>query len=154
MIYFDLHGVISDLSTAVFGFKPVSWNYKIDGENLIDKVESDLNLLESCAPTEYYDIISELQFIFILSAQPEHWRVKSDNWLFNHFVPERVFRRYVNSPQEKLAILKPGDMLVEDFPFFKDYSQIILIDRPYNQNVKTDRRVKTPAELREYIFKC
>jgi hypothetical protein len=152
MIYFDLHGVISNLSKAVFGFEPPSWHYKIKNENLLDKVEADVNLLECCPPTEYYDIISELQFIFIISSQPEHWREKSDNWLWNHFNPENVFRKYVNSPQEKLDILKPGDLLVEDYPFFKDYSQIILIDRLYNQKVKTDRRVKTPAELREYIF--
>ena len=154
MIYFDMHGVINNLSKAVWGFEPPHWEYKISGENLLDIVESNLSLLAKCEPTEYFDIINTLPYIYILSSQPKHWREYSDKWLAAHFNPRKIYRNYVNSPQEKLDLLQEGDRLVEDYPFFKSYEQIILIDKPYNQNVKTAHRVKTPEELKEYIFNC
>lgn len=47
---------------------------------------------------------------------------------------------------------KEGDLLVEDYPFFNDYSKIILIDYPYNRNVTGEvARVKNPDELRALL---
>ena len=45
-----------------------------------------------------------------------------------------------------------GGLLVEDYPFFNDYSKIILIDYPYNRNVTGEvARVKNPDELRALL---
>ena len=154
MIYWDLHGVLADLSKAVFGFEPPHWDYKVSGENLLDIVETNLSLLEKCEQTEYTNLVKSLPFLFVISSQPVHWRSYSDEWLKKNFNPKKTFRQYVNKPQEKLALLKPQDRIVEDYPFFEDYSQVILIDKPYNQNAPAKIRVHSPEELREYVCNC
>jgi hypothetical protein len=149
MIYWDLHGVLADLSRAVWGFEPPSWWHKQDGENLIDRVEADLSLLEKCEPTQYFALVQSLPFIFILSSQPVHWRERSNNWIRKHFNPNRVYIRYVNNPQEKLSLLKENDRL--DFPA-EEYKKIILINREYNKEAPAKIRVSSPEELREHVF--
>jgi hypothetical protein len=154
MVYWDLHGVLADLSRTVFGFEPLSWDYKINNENLLDKIEADLSLLEKCEPTEYISLAQTMPFVFIISSQPAHWRERSNNWLRKFFNPNRVYVRYVNTPQEKLGYLKENDRLVEDYPFFsaEEYNKIILINREYNKEAPAKIRVSSPEELREYVF--
>jgi hypothetical protein len=42
---------------------------------------------------------------------------------------------YVDNGRDKLALLAPEDLLIEDYPLFEDYSQIILLNQPYNREV-------------------
>jgi len=161
VIFFDLDGVIRDLCGAVFKNEPENWEWEEEGEDLYTKVSRDLSALERAKPTEYYPLVLSLGFVFILSSQPKEWRIFTTRWLDFWFNQNEAFTssggemyyRFVDSPRDKLRIIRPGDVLVEDYPYFNDYSQIILIDRKYNRNVENPRRrVKTVEELREALL--
>ena len=65
-------------------------------------------------------------------------------------IPDAILR-FVCRPEEKLEIIGDG-LLMEDYPFFEDNSQIILIDRPYNIDVKNPyARVKLQSELKAIL---
>jgi NTP pyrophosphatase (non-canonical NTP hydrolase) len=73
-----------------------------------------------------------------LTAQPESWRKYTSKWLEDRFPGCSVI--YVHKPKEKLALVRSFDgLLIEDYPFFDDYKDIVLIDRPYNRKVNCAR---------------
>jgi hypothetical protein len=149
MIYFDIDGVVRDLLTLM-GANPQHWDFEHNGETLIQFYDRYLYRLRVAPVTEYYDTITQFTDnpTFITRCK-ESWRLPTHDWLSAHFATFRCI--FVNEPEEKLNWLQEGDFLVEDYPGFSDYSQIILIDTPYNQNVYCERRVRTPAELWLYL---
>lgn len=63
------------------------------------------------------------------------------------------YDRVRNGRCEKCSKPTNGHKLVEDYPHFKDYSRIILIDWPYNQNVANPfMRISDPKKLAEVIL--
>lgn len=145
MIYFDIDGVVRDLLHSM-GANPQQWDFTHNGETLIKFYDRNLDMLTTAPTTEYYSTIEQFDEnpTFITRCK-ESWRIPTHDWLADHFATFRCI--FVNEPEEKLHQLQEGDFLVEDYPGFSDYSQIILIDTPYNQNVYCERRVRTPAEL-------
>lgn len=151
MIYFDLDGVIRNLCGIDRG-NWQRWDDRIDGKTVVDYVNSDLSLLYQAPTTEYYPVICELQRINIITCQPESWRPYTMAWISIHNERGNISVQFVSHADEKLALLNEGDLLVEDYPLFEDYSKIVLIDYPYNQNVKGEvARIKTPDELRRFL---
>jgi len=152
-IKFDLDGIIRDLCLYIGGGFPDNWHDPLpNGVKLMEHIKADLSLLFSAPTTEYYPVIRELQRVDIITCQPESWRPYTMAWITKHFNFFSTDVQFVNDAEEKLALLKEGDLLVEDYPFFNDYSKIILIDYPYNRNVTGEvARVKNPDELRALL---
>jgi hypothetical protein len=150
MIYFDIDGVTRDLHSRVFSEEVTNWNQKTTrGETLLDIVNGNPSLCKTSPPTEYLPVIKSVGKPDFLSIQPPTWRKYTVEWLDYHVGLHAV--QFLDHGENKLEFLRSGDVLVEDYPFFKDYSQIILIDRPYNRNVVCQRRVSTPTQLLQEI---
>jgi hypothetical protein len=147
MIYFDIDGVTRDLCSVVFlDDKFTEWGHRnARGQDLVEIVNDNPALCKVAPPTEYLPVINTFRQPHFLSVQPDSWRRYTREWLDYHV--RRYFVQFFSTCAEKIAFLQPGDLLVEDYPHFDDYSQIILIDRPYNQDVACLRRVRTPRQL-------
>jgi hypothetical protein len=137
MIYFDLDGVLRDLNGAA-GISPVEWNCKIGKDNLryVPYFTENLNLLYIARPTLYLEVAEVFHKhygITILTDQILSWRRITHLWVDEHFVcssPSIVFSN------DKLSLLREGDILVEDHPYLTDYSKVILVDMPYNRGIR------------------
>ncbi len=151
MIYFDLDGVIRDLHGAM-NWKPTKWDEDVVGVNFYEYITSHLNVLADALPTEYYDIIKQHNPL-VLSAQPKEWRPLTLQWITKYLLTTMSGIIFVDAPNDKFKYVHPSDLLIEDCPTLKSYSNVILIDRPWNQEVKVLRRVKTPLELDEVLRK-
>lgn len=155
MIYWDLDGVLRGLSEAAFGEEPTDWHQKKDGKGLVELVNDNKNLLLEAKPLPYLSVAIELGEVVVLSHQPESWRARSNEWLDRHIGWDyKVY--YVNSFEEKLSFLRPGDALIDDYPFEAetDYSippALITVDKPYNKNKGGLVRVKNVDELRHVL---
>ena len=134
MIYFDLDGVIRDLSSMVYDKEPTNYfNKTRGGKSFPELIDENLGLLITAPPTDYF-FHRNYEPKYILSHQPWRWRTNTDLWI-KKFCGAAVVVQYVEKPEDKLGFLKNGDFLVEDYPFFVDYSRIILVRKPYNANV-------------------
>ncbi len=159
-LVWDLDGCLRDLSGHLvkeLGIDyPKTWDVIYHGTDpkylgasfyrMIDNSDALIN----AKVTEYFDIVIG-QNIEVWTTQPMGWRARTKLWLACNFIGNLPHLRFFKKPEEKRAALdaEPDTWLVEDNPTYKDYSRMILIDRPYNQDVKTDFRVKTPEELVE-----
>lgn len=147
MIYWDLDGVLRDLSKSVHGGKIAKtwWQKDKNGHNLIEAINKDLSILESAKPTKYLNVALWQKSVDIISCQPMSWRPGTTRWVERHIPNAKI--RYVLDPNEKFNIIDEDDYLIEDSPNLHDYHNIILIDRPYNENIISDIRVYNEAEL-------
>lgn len=150
MIYFDLDGVLRDLAHRVLRRHPTKWDDKTDdGESIIRYVSKNLDVLWTSAPTRYLTR-REYEVKRIITSQPKKWRKITMDWINFHIRGALV--TFVEEPEDKLQYLGAGDYLVEDYPYFNDYSKIILIDKAYNKNVLAPfKRVSTPKQLGKAI---
>jgi len=152
MVYFDLDGVIRHLTHGLFEGKIQKWSQPLpNGGDLMEYLHANPEILLTAPPTELFHAIKLVKKIDIITSQPVSWRVNTAKWIHAHFPKELYDVKYtfVDNADDKLKFLENDeDLLIEDYPLFKDYSKIILIDAPYNQDVKNPRvRVKTPLAL-------
>jgi hypothetical protein len=155
MIFWDIDGVIRNLAQIVFGRPALKWDEKrdCDGNTLIEAVNKNPDLCLLAGPCEYIKLINEYficKTVHFLSSQPVVWRENTEKWL-SIYCATKYDIIYTNGSDEKLSYLKPGDWLIDDSPCFSDYSQIILIDYPYNQQVNAPYRVHNRKELMEKL---
>ena len=153
-IFWDLDGVLRKLSHGFNGTDyPNSWWEKdSNGKNICEYIDEDLTMLLECPEENYIEVAKECLPLHIVSLQPDNWRKNTSKWLDIHLPDAHV--KYVTKPDHKLLYLECGTrILIEDSPNFDDYSQIILIDRPYNAHVDAPHRVKSPDELRDKLRK-
>ena len=146
-IHFDLDGILRDLCTPTLGYEPEEWHHVTEkGDSIIDILERDLCIFAKAPPTEYFEYIVENHTpICIITNQKDHWKPYTWQWLHENFgdIPFEVF---YYKPEEKLQFVGEN-YIVEDYPFFDNYDNIILIDKPYNRQVKAKIRVKNIKEL-------
>jgi len=137
MIYWDLDGCIRDLASPLHGGSaPMSWSQPLpNGWDICAYISDNKHILTECPPTEYYGVAKGLPSISIISCQPESWRPFTTRWIRKHFDMATTDITYVDNGRDKLALLAPEDLLIEDYPLFEDYSQIILLNQPYNREV-------------------
>lgn len=154
MIHFDLDGVSRHLSKGLFNGEIDTWDKLMKtGQNFCDYIDEHLEILMTAPATRFCATIKKLKEVHIISHQPDHWKPGTMYWLGQHFKNNRLIIDFVKSPQEKMAFLSNGDLLVEDYPKFEDYSKIILIDWPYNRHVKDPyARITEPEQLKKIIF--
>ena len=154
-IYFDLDGVLRDLSTEVFGKQPSKWNAKREGNSLFEIIAAKPEILVTAKPTEYLHWITQnFGHVPILSNQLTAWIEITEKWLDIHLTGKCLWSLHITGhPEEKITLLDRYDAyIVEDYPMFTDYSRVILVDRPYNRGVKEPLyRVHSPYEL-EYAI--
>lgn len=161
MIYWDLDGVLRSLGTVVLGHETDDWNKKVNGKTFFEIVEDDKTVLYRAPEMCYLPLVlSVCPEIHILSSQLSgDWHTFTDIWIKEHiskYIDTTV--TYVSKPIEKMDFLKNGDIIVEDYPFFDDYSKIVLIDHPYNRilpNAKTHpiTRITTNEDMIRFLRK-
>lgn len=152
MIYFDLDGVLRDITQVYLGYTPSEWNCGI-----MEKIRLDPSLLLKAPPTEYYPIVKEYfenKTIYIITCQIQQTRKYTIEWVNKHFRNVKLIQ--VKYPEEKLKYLKKGDTLIEDYPFYKptDISHItlVLIDKPYNKSSICHLRIHSPKALKYFLY--
>lgn len=151
-VYWDLDGVLRELGTYVLGYEPLSWDAKNkDGKTVIQIVNKCPEICMRCPESKYLPIVNEyLDKITIMTNQMTSWIPYTNQWLNNHIqIQYEVI--YTKSPMDKLARLKEGDVLVEDFPGFSNYNNIALIDRAYNRHLDVPLRISNIDQLKTFI---
>ena len=146
-IYWDLDGVCRLLDRVFLGREANSWaELDESGKSLLDVFNNDPALGLIAEPSEYLEVANSQPEIHFITSQPPTWKKYAAMWIKRYItVPYDII--YTTGCEQKLAILRPGDFLIDDAPLFSDYSRIIQVDRAYNQHVSCPIRVKTPKEL-------
>ena len=130
-----------------------TWDYRNEkGQSIIDIVNEHPEICLHSPESEYLPVVNDwLDHITILSNQLSSWIPFTNRWLNNHIIiPYEVI--YTKGPNDKLKYLTNGDWLIEDYPKFSDYNNIVLIDRPYNQSLDVPIRVRNPKQLIDFLI--
>ena len=169
-IFFDFDGVMRHLGYPIFKRHPKYWNEQPphwqEGYGYFDLVKwytEKPELLYFAPPTEYCQTVlttcRQLEIMpEFVSCQPISWRDITSKWI-TYYMWRYDFHRswgihWVREPEEKFNYIGKGNLIVEDYPLFKNNKQVILIDRPYNKYViKPFARVKTPKQLKNLLQK-
>lgn len=149
VIYWDLDGVLRDISTATFGYHVPTWNYKgEDGKGIIQRINDAPSLLVKAPKTEYAELVERAYEILdapvhILTVQPKRWQSYTRLWILNHF--SRVECRitifaHANDKFQYFMQSEPG-LLVEDHPCLPSYDRVVLVRRPWNSSVNDAHKV-------------
>ena len=162
-IFFDIDGVLRDTNGILIKKYrlpyPTSWyanEWDKLGLNIYDLVAIDYNVLFEANPTKYFKIILNYGKnnggLEIWSHQPPSWRPHTKKWLNKNLQGIKYKLRFLTPKQKayRLSKIKDG-LLVDDFPLFSNYDKIILVDYPYNRNVKKGRRISSPKELKDIL---
>jgi hypothetical protein len=150
-IFWDLDGVLRRLSFPNYPNWPDSWTQRDgSGNDICEVIDKNLEILLESPETEYIELARECVPLHIVSSQPDNWRKHTSKWLDVHLPEAKV--KYVSNAFQKLVYLEAKTrVLIEDYPLYPSYENIILISRPYNRNTKAEHRVTYPDELRDKI---
>lgn len=150
-IFWDLDGVLRDLSFRFTNQEIATWTYvNSHGDGICEHIDKNLNDLLKAPPCEYLDLALMCEPLHIVSAQSDLWRPYTSAWTDIHVPEARV--KYINNMEDKMKYLESGRrILVDDYPFYPDYTHIILINRPWNKETVAPRRANTPEELMVYL---
>lgn len=157
MLYFDLDGVIRNLNTPVYGSDPDFYGQPINGKNFIDYVnDGRIDILTKAPMTEFAEIIISMhkkynQTLNIYTYQIPSWRPSTTSWILDNLKGIGKSVKFANTAAEKPNHLKKDDTLVEDFPYFNDYSQIVLINHKYNTGTPVKTRINTPKDMELFL---
>lgn len=150
-LYWDIDGVLRNLVGVVFPYEPQEWAEKCNGRSLNQVIDDDTRLLRIAEPfQEYLDVANSFMHIDILSAQPKPWRTWTCHWLAA-YVTADFDVKYVDKSRDKLNVLQPGDIIIDDGPFYDDFSQVALIDRAYNRHIDAPVRIASKDQLIEFL---
>jgi hypothetical protein len=150
IVFWDIDGVLRDLMKGSGIELQMSW----EDSKIVESVEEDFSVLVNSPALPYLDVLlnflnrehSNLEHI-ILSANPESWRKYTNQWLDEHGL-KGVKRIFTDTLEEKLDYLDTPDVvLIDDYPYFVDYGNILLIDHSYNKSARPLVRIKNPLEL-------
>jgi len=154
-VVFDLDGVIRDLNQLLLERYnvpyPQTWYWSYKGKGVYDYVKDDYSILRDAPPTEYLDVVKQYtRYPEFWTNQPQDWLRHTYKWLQKYF---DGYTLIMLGPEEKYdKLMRNKDIiLVEDYPNFRDYSRIILVDRPYNRQVNAPMRVKNAEEFRKLL---
>lgn len=149
----DIDGVVRDLNIYIkdkIGRDATNWE---EGKVLFDIMkECPLKLFEA-PPTKYYETIkyfNKMNPFQFVSTQPLQWRPYTECWMKKYFPQNEPI--FVKTAEEKLDYYKKAELILEDYPYYSDYSRIVLMSYKYNINVKNPLiRVRTQAELWSFL---
>ena len=150
VVFWDIDGVLRDLVKGLGIEFQLSW----EDNKVVEGVEEDFSVLVNSPALPYLDVL--LDFLeeesfnlehVILSANPERWRKYTNQWLDEHGL-KNVERIFTDTLEEKLDYLDTPDVvLIDDYPYFVDYGNILLIDHSYNKSARPLVRIESPLEL-------
>ena len=142
MIFWDLDGVIRDISKATFGYHIPTWDHRDAlGKNLVQKVNDNIHILVSAPPTEYKDMIENAYSILdepihILTVQPRRWQAYTKLWILNLLrnVEAKItmFQNVSDKYKYFAAIDMPSWSRIT--PVFL-IQRVVLVRRPWNSSV-------------------
>ena len=145
-IVWDLDGVIRDLNGYIIhlygGKYPKVWDYICgNNKNIYQTINENIDILREAPPTAYYKVLKKhYTYPEFWTSQPKHWQPHTSYWLTKHIGAHKV--RFLKCAEKEVELRKDNDIvLIEDSPNFKSYDNIMLIDRPYNQEVKGAIRI-------------
>ena len=149
MIFWDLDGVIRDISKATFGYHIPTWDHRDAlGKNLVQKVNDNIHILVSAPPTEYKDMIENAYSILdepihILTVQPRRWQAYTKLWILNLLrnVEAKITMFQNVSDKYKYFAAIEDALLVEDHPCLPSYKRVVLVRRPWNSSVNHAHKV-------------
>lgn len=149
MIYWDLDGVLRDISKGAYGYHIPEWNYRgEDGRNLIQRVNDNISILVKSPPTEYKDLVERAYEVLdepltILTVQPRRWQSFTRLWILNHFKKVECKIVMFQSPRDKFQFFleQEPSLLVEDHPCLPSYDRVVLVRRPWNTSVNGSHKV-------------
>jgi len=157
VIAFDLDGVLRDLQGYLrtkYGVPlPSVWFFTYKGLGFWEWAEFDNNKMPLLAkPTKYYNTIRKhCKNIEIWTHQYPHWRPLTKLWIKKYLGDCTV--RFLTTKQKRARLDRCKDtILIEDCPNFKSYDRIVLIDKPYNRNIKA-KRIKKVGQLEKLLLK-
>ena len=155
-LFWDIDGTIRELDKLVLGKELPYWNYKLDnGKGFCDIINDNLSILEIARPyKDYLEILNKQEDAIFLTHQPENWRAYTEKWLKKWIkIPYKII--YVNNNiEEKLEyLITKKDYLIDDYPLFTSYHNIILIDRLWNRGINVKTRIKNKKELKNKLKK-
>ncbi len=157
-LIFDLDGVLRDLAgylNAKFNIPyPQEWFWKYQGKDIYQWIKEDNYYTLIYAPiTKYFFTIMELvNELEIWSYQPEDWRRHTEQWLKHNITKPYRIEYLATEEKRKKLDQRPDCFLIEDSPNFSSYERIILINEPYNKEIKDVIRIYNPEQLREWII--
>ncbi len=154
-IVFDLDGVLRDIISYLekrYNILIREWYWNHEKKDIYKLIKEDnYRALIDAEPTDYLkSIIKNFDYLEIWTNQPDKWLPYTNKWI------DENIKQYIDceikimssEQKEKLLVLDcDGIYLVEDYPNFKNYENIILVDRLYNRNVICKHRVKNGKEL-------
>ena len=140
-----------DLAKKAFGKDPDIWDY-IDenGRSIYQIIKQNKSILETSSPTSYLKVALRYPFISILTCQPPDWILYTEKWIKKHLSSVSYDITYLSHQEEKLKVIG-YNYLIDDYPKFSSYNNIILIDKPYNRNIKVPIRVENSNKLEKII---
>ena len=154
MIYWDIDGTIRNLVGEIWHEEFSDWDQNApDGRTIWETLKEKPFIYYSAKPFPYIEVAKEYErkngVIEFVSHQPIiPARYYTSSWLSKYF---RSFKlNYVIDPKEKEKFIV-DDYIVEDYPFFPDYSHVILINRKYNEKTDAPMRVFNCSQLHFYI---
>ncbi len=141
MIYIDVDGVIRDLCFGAWGNVEVThWDFEVNGKGIVDTIDANPEILVKSPPTEYLECLSGLDHVIFLTAQRPNWIEFTHRWL-KMYVPIQWQAIITRGPDDKERRLVDGDILIDDYPGFKSFDRIALLDRPYNRHIDVPLRI-------------
>ena len=156
-VVWDLDGVLRDLSGYIVkkygGAYPQKWDYICGtGKNIYETINADLDILRDSPPTAYCKVVKgHYPTPEIWTSQPKLWRKNTIAWISKYLGCDTEIRFLKGEEKEALLYSEKDTVLVEDSPNFENYDRILLIDRPYNQNVKKVVRIYGTKHLNNML---
>jgi len=164
-IYWDIDGVLRDLSGTlpkkVQGQLDYSENVSKEswhnGGKLLKKYLTPRSILKAKSlpyikAAKYFAFDHPLR---ILSCQNKKWIEPTVKWLYNHLdFANGIDINFVKANEDKISLIeKEKGFLIDDYPFFKDYSRVIVVDYAYNRKVVGEfARVKSIGQLKRVLI--
>jgi len=153
MIALDLDGVLRDLNHYMVAFYgggyPSKWEWRYGGRDICTAIEHSDALIKS-PPTDYFKHLlkyTDDHVATIMSMQPLEWRPQTNAWIHKHMGHVDVIYFDTLVAKKSYVDSHPMFRLVEDYPYFNSYDNVILIDYPYNRNADAPVRVKDAVNL-------
>ena len=155
-IVWDLDGVLRDLNGHLVklygGEYPTTWDHSYNGRSIYDCIDDDLNILINAPTTAYFNVMKQhFPSPEIWTNQNENWKYPTMEWIKKHIGRDFEVHFLNCEEKEKRLAEKEDTLLVEDSPNFKSYNRILLIDRPYNQEVRGAVRIFGTKHLNNVV---
>lgn len=144
-IVWDLDGVLRDLNGYLMhlhgGDYPTEWNFKYgNGKDIFECINENLDILVNAPPTAYCAVMKgHFDCPEIWTSQPDNWQAPTTQWIHTHIGSNCVVKFLKSAEKENLLRVHEDIILVEDTPNFSSYERVLLIDRPYNQKVFSNK---------------